>query len=80
VQVRRLRTTLFVDATTATTRTFPQGVATSVTESFRSVGAELWMDAAWFHPVVQLPVGVRWSYRLDGAQRGGRTQIVIGMP
>ncbi|MCA2984791.1 MAG: TolB family protein [Gemmatimonas sp.] len=80
LQVRRLRMTLFGDATTTTTRTFPQGRATSVSETFRSVGAELWMDAAWFHPVLQLPVGVRWSYRLDGAQRGGRTQVVIGMP
>ena len=80
LQVRRLRMTLFGDATTTTTRTFPQGRATSVSETFRSVGAELWMDAAWFHPVLQLPVGVRWSYRLDGAQRGGLTQVVIGMP
>jgi hypothetical protein len=79
VQLRRVRTTLFADATTATTRTFPQGVASTATETFRSVGAELWVDAAWFHPVLQLPVGVRWSYRLDGAERGGRAQFVIGM-
>ncbi|MBU6366487.1 MAG: hypothetical protein KJT01_09790 [Gemmatimonadetes bacterium] len=79
VQVRRFRATVFGDATTATTRSFAQGVATTTTQSYRSVGAELWMDAAWFHPVLQLPVGVRWSQRLDGADRGGRVQFVVGM-
>jgi hypothetical protein len=79
VQVRRFRTTVFGDATTATTRSFAQGGATTTTRSYRSVGAELWMDAAWFHPVLQLPVGVRWSQLLDGADRRGRVQFVVGL-
>jgi hypothetical protein len=37
------------------------------------------MDATWFHPVLSLPVGVRWSHRLDGAARGGRVQFVVGL-
>jgi hypothetical protein len=37
------------------------------------------MDAAWFHPVLQLPVGVRWSQLLDGADRRGRVQFVVGL-
>lgn len=79
VQLRRLRATLFADATSATTRSFPRGVATTTTQTFRSAGAELWMDATWFHPVLSLPVGVRWSHRLDGAARGGRVQFVVGL-
>jgi hypothetical protein len=80
VQLRRLRATVFGDATTATTRSFPRGVATTTTQTFRSAGAELWMDATWFHPALSLPMGVRYSHRLDGAERGGRVQFVIGVP
>ncbi|WP_353266354.1 hypothetical protein [Gemmatimonas sp.] len=78
VQVRRLRTTLFADAMTASTRTFPGGVPTNVQQSFRSAGAELWMDATWAHPVLALPVGIRWSWRFDGADRGGRVGVAVG--
>ncbi|WP_434479487.1 TolB family protein [Gemmatimonas sp.] len=78
VQVRRIRTTLFADATTAANRSFVGGNPITSTQRFRSAGVEVWMDATWFHPRLALPLGFRWSQRFDGAQRGGRLGMAFG--
>ena len=79
VQLLRVRSGVFGDWMTGSTRSFPGGVATTVTNQYRSAGVELWLDAAWFHPSLVIPMGVRWSWRFDGPTRGGAAQFVIGM-
>jgi hypothetical protein len=79
VQLLRVRSGVFGDWMSGSTRSFPGGVATTVTNQYRSAGVELWLDAAWFHPSLVIPMGVRWSWRFDGPTRGGVAQLVIGM-
>ncbi|MDQ8152424.1 MAG: hypothetical protein P2975_05170 [Gemmatimonadota bacterium] len=78
IQLQRVRGALFADLMQTTTRRFVQGVAVDAQTMWRSVGAELWFDAAWFHPELKIPVGVRYAWRLDGA-RGGQAEFIIGL-
>ena len=78
IQLQRVRGALFADLMQTTTRRFVQGVAVDAQTIWRSVGAELWFDAAWFHPELKIPVGVRYAWRLDGA-RGGQAEFIIGL-
>ena len=78
VQLVRLRSGVFGDWTTGSTQTFPGGVPVIETNRYRSAGVELWLDAAWIHPSLVIPMGVRWSWRFDGPARNGVAQFVIG--
>lgn len=78
IQLQRVRGALFADVMQTTTRRFVQGAAVDARSMWRSVGGELWLDAAWFHPELKIPVGVRYAWRLDGA-RGGQAEFIIGL-
>lgn len=77
IQVQRVRGALFADLMQTTSRRFVQGTAVDERSRWRSLGGELWFDAAWFHPELKLPVGLRYAWRLDGA-RGGRAEFILG--
>lgn len=78
IQLQRVRGALFADVMQTTSRRFVQSAAVDTQTMWRSVGGELWFDAAWFHPELKLPVGVRYAWRLDGA-RGGRAEFILGL-
>jgi hypothetical protein len=78
IQVQRVRGALFADLMQTATRRFVRGAAVDERTPWRSFGGELWFDAAWFHPEVKFPVGVRYAWRLDGA-RGGRAEVIFGL-
>lgn len=78
IQLQRVRGALFTDLMQTTSRRFVQGAAVDTQTMWRSVGGELWFDAAWFHPELKIPVGVRYAWRLDGA-RSGQAEFIIGL-
>jgi hypothetical protein len=79
IQVQRVRGALFADLMQTTSRRFIDGVAVDQATPWRSIGGELWFDAAWFHPELKLPVGVRYAWRVDGPDRGGRAEFILGL-
>jgi hypothetical protein len=78
IQLQRVRGALFADVMQTTARRFIAGDPVEQRTRWRSVGGELWVDAAWFHPEVMLPVGLRYAWRLDGP-RGGQVEFILGM-
>ena len=78
IQLQRVRGALFADVMQTTARRFIEGDPVEQRTRWRSVGGELWVDAAWFHPEVMLPVGLRYAWRLDGP-RGGQVEFILGM-
>ncbi|MCU0623543.1 MAG: hypothetical protein MUF53_06715 [Gemmatimonadaceae bacterium] len=85
LHLRRVRGAVFADHLTATRRVFVGATAaTAVPQDqqrrFRSVGAELWVDTRWWHQPIDIPIGVRYSWRLDavGAPRP-RVELVAGL-
>lgn len=87
VHVRRVRGALFADQLTARRAVFLGGGVTPGTavrqereQRFRSLGAELWFDTRWWHFPVDVPLGLRFSWRPDmPAAERGRFDVVFGL-
>lgn len=84
LQVRRLRGAFFADDYRAVRRQFVGSTPATAQPfdtvvPFRSVGAELWADTRWWYVPVDIPLGLRYAWRLDpsaAGARGGQLEFV----
>ncbi len=84
LQVRRVRGAVFADDYRAVRRQFVGSTPATAQPfdtvvPFRSIGAELWADTRWWYLPVDIPLGLRYAWRLDpsaGGARGGQVEFV----
>lgn len=84
LQVRRIRGAVFADDYRAVRRQFVGSTPATAQPfdtvvPFRSVGAELWADTRWWYLPVDIPLGLRYAWRLDpsaAGSRGGQLEFV----
>jgi hypothetical protein len=85
VHLRRIRATLFADQLMATRRVFAvtnaaPAVPQNVGLTQRSAGVEVWTDTRWWHQMMDIPLGVRWTRRFDAVgARASAVEFVVAL-